>query len=86
MDHVFNELPQQWFRLKEQIEQDNRDHISYTEYERICNDQEISDRQERRNLIRLLHLLGIVLNFAEDARLQDTVTVQGLTKIKDQRR
>ena len=30
MDHVFNDLPQQWFRLKEQIEQDNRDHISYT--------------------------------------------------------
>jgi GTPase SAR1 family protein len=72
MDHVFNELPQQWFRLKEQIEQDNRDHISYAEYERICNDQEISDRQERRDLIRLLHLLGIVLNFADDTRLQDT--------------
>jgi internalin A len=72
MDHVFNELPQQWFRLKEQLEQDNRDHISYAEYERICNDQEISDRQERLDLIRLLHLLGIVLNFAEDTRLQDT--------------
>jgi internalin A len=72
MDHVFNDLPQQWFRLKEQIEQDNRDHISYTEYECICNDQKISDRQERRDLIRLLHLLGIVLNFAEDTRLQDT--------------
>ena len=72
IDHVFNPLPQQWFRLKEQIEQDNRDHISYTEYERICNDQEISDRQERRDLIRLLHLLGIVLNFADDNRLQDT--------------
>ena len=69
---LFNELPQQWFRLKEQIEQDNRDHIPYAEYERICNDQEISDRQERRDLIRLLHLLGIVLNFAEDTRLQDT--------------
>ena len=72
MDHVFNELPQQWFRLKEQIEQDNRDHIPYAEYERICNDQEISDRQERRDLIHLLHLLGIVLNFAEDPRLEDT--------------
>jgi GTPase SAR1 family protein len=72
MDHVFNDLPQQWFRLKEQIEQDNRDHISYTEYECICNDQKISDRQERRDLIRLLHLLGIVFNFAEDTRLQDT--------------
>jgi small GTP-binding protein len=75
MDHVFDVLPQQWFRLKEQIEQDNRDHISYVEYERICKDQEISDRQERRDLIRLLHLLGIVLNFAEEdrfPRLQDT--------------
>ncbi len=72
MDHVFDVLPQQWFRIKEQIEQDNRDHITYAEYERICNYQEISDRQERRDLIRLLHRLGIVLNFAEDPRLQDT--------------
>ncbi len=72
MDHVFNELPQQWFQLKEQIEQDTRDHITYGEYERICDDQNISDSQERRDLIRLLHLLGIVLNFAEDTRLQDT--------------
>ena len=72
MDHVFNELPQQWFRLKEQIEQDNRDHIPYTEYERICNDQEISDRQERSDLLRLLHLLGIVLNFADDPTVPDT--------------
>ena len=72
MDHVFNPLPQQWFQLKEQIEQDTRDHISYGEYERICDNQNISDSQERRDLIRLLHLLGIVLNFSEDTRLQDT--------------
>jgi internalin A len=72
MDHVFNELPLQWFHLKEQIEQDNRDHISYTEYERLCSYQYISGSQERYNLIRLLHLLGIVLNFAEDPNLQDT--------------
>jgi small GTP-binding protein len=72
MDHVFNELPQQWFHLKEKIEQDTRDHISYAEYEHICHDQKINDPQERRDLIRLLHLLGIVLNFSEDRRLQDT--------------
>ncbi len=72
MDHVFNELPQQWFHLKEQIEQDTRDHIPYAEYERICREQKITDSQECRDLIRLLHLLGIVLNFADDTRLQDT--------------
>ncbi len=72
MDHVFDVLPQQWFRLKEQIEKLDRDHISYLEYEQLCATEEISDKQERRNLIRLLHLLGIVLNFAEDTRLQDT--------------
>jgi small GTP-binding protein len=72
MDHVFNVLPLQWFRLKEQIEKIDRDHISYLEYEQLCATEEISDKQERRDLIRLLHLLGIVLNFAEDTRLQDT--------------
>ena len=72
MDHVFNVLPQQWFRIKEKIEKIDRDHISYLEYEQLCATEEISDKQERRDLIRLLHLLGIVLNFAEDTRLQDT--------------
>jgi small GTP-binding protein len=72
MDHVFDVLPQQWFRLKEQIEKIDRDHISYLEYEQLCATEEISDKQERSQLIRLLHLLGIVLNFADDTRLQDT--------------
>ncbi|WDD36284.1 SAV_2336 N-terminal domain-related protein (plasmid) [Nostoc sp. UHCC 0926] len=75
MDHVFNVLPQQWFRLKEQIAKIDRDHISYLEYEQLCAAEEISDRQERRDLMRLLHLLGIVLNFSEDPRLQDIIVL-----------
>jgi small GTP-binding protein len=72
MDHVFNLLPLQWFHIKEQIEKIDRDHISYTEYENLCATQGVTDGQDRRDLIQLLHMLGIVLNFSDDPRLQDT--------------
>ena len=71
MDHVFNALPQNWLYLKEKIEQDNRDYITYKEYEHLCNEQNISNHQEQRDLIHLLHMLGTVFYFTEDTRLQD---------------
>ncbi len=72
MDHVFNIFPLQWFRVKEIIERIDNDYIAYSEYENLCSTEGIISSEERKSLIRLLHLLGIVLNFAEDTRLQDT--------------
>jgi internalin A len=69
---VHNPLPQSWFTLKQQLEQMDRDYIPYTEYEQLCQSQGITDDLSQTTLIELLHRLGIVLNFRDDPRLEDT--------------
>ncbi len=72
MPHVFDPIPVKWLNLKDKLEQDDRDYITYQEYEQKCIDTGINRESSRHTLVRLLHELGIVLNFAEDKRLKDT--------------
>ena len=72
MPHVFDPIPVKWLNLKDKLEQDDRDYITYQEYEQKCIDTGITRESSRHTLVRLLHELGIVLNFADDKRLKDT--------------
>ncbi len=72
MDSVFVTLPQTYFNVKsqiEQLEQQGKDYIPYTDYQTICKQQKIAKQNEQRNLAQILHDLGIALNFADDYRL-----------------
>ncbi|MEI6328646.1 MAG: COR domain-containing protein, partial [Pseudanabaena sp. ELA645] len=72
MPHVFDPIPVKWLNLKDKLEQDDRDYITYQEYEQKCIDTGITRESSRHTLVRLLHELGIILNFADDKRLKDT--------------
>ncbi len=48
------------------------DYIPYQEYLNLCQTEGITDNLSQRTLIRLLHDLGIVLNFQDDPRLEET--------------
>ena len=72
MPHVFDPIPVKWLNLKDKLEQDDRDYITYQEYEQKCIETGITRESSRHTLVRLLHELGIVLNFADDKRLKDT--------------
>jgi len=72
MPHVFDPIPVKWLNLKNKLEQDDRDYITYQEYEQKCIDTGITRESSRHTLVRLLHELGIVLNFTDDKRLKDT--------------
>ncbi|MEI6428463.1 MAG: COR domain-containing protein [Pseudanabaena sp. ELA607] len=72
MPHVFDPIPVKWLNLKDKLEQDDRDYITYQEYEQKCIDTGITRESSRHTLVRLLHELGIVLNFNDDKRLKDT--------------
>ncbi len=72
MDHVFDLLPQQWFAVKTKLEQSQADYIPYYEYQQLCQQEKITDAPEQSRLIKLLHDLGIILNFRDDPRLKDT--------------
>ena len=72
LNHVNDELPQNWFAVKQQLERLERDYLPYRDYEHLCQAQGIDDDLSRRTLIGFLHDLGIVLNFQDDPRLEDT--------------
>jgi internalin A len=72
MPHVFDPIPVKWLDVKNKLEQDDRDYISYQEYEQKCIDSGITRESSRKTLVKLLHELGIILNFSEDRRLKDT--------------
>jgi internalin A len=72
LEHIHDELPTTWFAIKTQLEDMEADYIPYEHYEVMCQTQSITDEAGQRTLIRVLHDLGIVLNFPEDLGLQDT--------------
>ncbi len=74
MPHVDTPFPQTWFNVKERLEALAKDlnFLLYDTYKCICQEEEVVEDSKQRTLIRLLHDLGIVLNFQDDARVRDT--------------
>ncbi|MCA9099304.1 MAG: AAA family ATPase, partial [Planctomycetaceae bacterium] len=77
MPHVFNTVPDSYFRIKADIEQKARreDFLETEDFDGICLKHGLQDPQERKNLLRFLHDLGSVLNFDDPAdpyKLRDT--------------
>jgi internalin A len=72
--HIRDELPVTWFEIKTQLEemQKTYDFISYEKYQQLCQQAEITGSDEQKVLVRYLHDLGIVLNYQEDPRLNET--------------
>jgi len=71
MEHIKDELPLSWFELKTQIEDMKCDYIPYPDYVKLCQKKSINE-QSQQTLIGFLHDLGVVLNFRDDPRLEDT--------------
>lgn len=72
LEHVRDEIPFEWLKIKEQLEGVTKDYISYQDYVQLCEQSGVGDQQEQRVLIRLLHDLGVVMNFQDNLRLRDT--------------
>jgi len=72
LEHIHDPLLTTWSAVKSQLEGMDKDYIPYHVYERLCQTEGITDDLSQRTLINLLHDLGIVLNFHDDPRLEDT--------------
>ncbi|MGB0385852.1 MAG: COR domain-containing protein [Ardenticatenaceae bacterium] len=72
LEHLDDLLPDSWLTIKDELSKINADYLSYERYQGLCREQGIDDTQAQHDLIRLLHDLGIVLNFQDDPRLQST--------------
>lgn len=72
LKHIHDQLLLTWFAIKTKLEQMEQDYIPYAEYEKICQTEAVTDETSQRTLIGFLHDLGVVLNFQDDPRLEDT--------------
>jgi internalin A len=72
LDHIHDQLLLSWFAVKRRLERMEEDYILYTEYVRMCQAEGVADDLSQRTLIGFLHDLGVVLNFQDDPRLEDT--------------
>ncbi len=72
MPHVFDKVPTSWLQVKSVLEANQDNFLSFSEYQTICKTKGITKDTEQRTLIRFLHDLGVVLNFSDDLRLNDT--------------
>jgi len=72
LEHIHDPLLTTWSAVKGQLEEMDKDYIPYHEYLSLCQTEGITDDLSQHTLIRLLHDLGIVLNFQDDPRLEET--------------
>ena len=72
LEHIHDPLLTTWSAVKNRLEGMDKDYIPYQEYLRMCQTENVTDDLSQHILIRLLHDLGIVLNFRDDPRLEDT--------------
>ena len=72
LEHIDDQLPLTWFNIKKQLEDLDKDYISYDRYESICEEEGVKEEDNQSTLIQFLHDLGVILNFKDDDRLQDT--------------
>lgn len=72
LPHIHDELPGTWFHLRQKLEALGRDYLSQQEYTTLCQAGDITDPIAQSTLLGFLHDLGVVLNFRDDPRLEDT--------------
>lgn len=76
LPHVGVGLPATWKRVREALEQDQRDYISLEEYLNICQQHGFTKREDKLQLSGYLHDLGICLHFQDDPLLKNTVILK----------
>jgi internalin A len=72
MPHVFDPFSKKWFAVKEKLENLNENYIPFDNYLKICDEEEVTEDIDRETLIKFLHDLGVVLNFLDDPRVNET--------------
>ncbi|MEZ5357378.1 MAG: COR domain-containing protein [Candidatus Zixiibacteriota bacterium] len=68
-----NPLPKKWVQIRIDLEKDNRDYISLTEYFDLCLKYKIKDRHKALFISQFLHDLGVLLHFQDNLILENTL-------------
>jgi internalin A len=69
--HIKTLWPKNWFKIKEQLENMNKQFITLGDYKEMCKKKNIKETQNQNTLVDFLHDLGVILHF-RDYSLLDT--------------
>lgn len=72
LEHLRDAFPASWFAIKDQLSSSKSDFLTYSDFRNFCSDHGETDPRAQDALANYLHNLGVVLNYAEDPRLNDT--------------
>lgn len=72
LPHIHDELLNSWFNVKTRLEKMKENYISQEQYQQLSQMEMITNPLSQRTLLGFLHDLGIILNFQDDLRLQET--------------
>jgi len=72
LENLRDAFPASWFTIKEQLSGMDRNYLSFDEYRQFCQEHGEMDSEAQELLAVYLHRLGVVLNYCDDPRLQDT--------------
>lgn len=78
MESVREAFPQAWFAIKERLATMKADYVSYGEFREECRQLGEPDASAQDSLARVLHRLGVALNFADDERLREATVLNPL--------
>jgi internalin A len=65
-------FPNSWFAIKERLPEIQRDFLTLEEFRAECVASGIEKADDQTLLAKILHILGIALNYEDDARLNHT--------------
>jgi internalin A len=72
---VHESFPAQWWGVKERFTKPKENYLPFKDYRSICVEKGVTDTEEQARLARILHALGVILHYADDARLRDTTVL-----------
>ena len=75
METVKQEFPKIWFTVKEEMAGMKENYLPLCQYREICQKHGVTAVGDQDALAGYLHDLGIILHYADDARLSDTTVL-----------
>lgn len=72
LPHIGSEWPESWAKIRDHLENLDKNYIEYNEYIDICKNYGL-DKEQSNHLSSFLHDLGVTLHFQEDPILRNLV-------------
>ena len=76
LEHIGSSLPRNWLRVREKLENDFRNYITLEEYFKLCEENGFKKLNDKLQLSKYLHDLGVCLHFQMDELLKDIIILK----------